>query len=277
MIHDLDSVLEQLMIREIPIKDGEVEIAFDQPTREWAARLSRPTLNVFLHDIRENLKLRHSQQWTVEQNPDGTATQRRSPVRVDLHFMITAWANEPEDEHNLLAGTLMALFRQSGLPQDLLPEGLQDQPRPIPLQVAQTDELRNPADVWSALDNEIRPAVVLTVTLAIDPYKPITTPLVRTRELRFGQAVDPLSDQALIEGTEDVFWSFGGTIHTDRPLDQLRLRLVERGLDLPLKEDGQFAVSGLRAGDYTLEVAANGRTLKQKKISVPGPDYELEV
>lgn len=277
MIHDLDEVLRQLMIREIPIRNGEVDIVFDQPTREWAARLSRPTLNVFLHDIRENLKLRHSQQWIVEQNPDGTATQRRTPVRVDLHFMITAWANEPDDEHNLLARTLMALFRQPHLPHELLTESLVDQPQPVRLQVAQTDELRNPADVWNALDNEIRPSVVLTVTLAIDPYKPLITPLVSTRELRFGQAADPSVEQELAEGSEDVFWSIGGTIRTDRPIEDLRLTLVERGLDVPIQEEGQFAIPRLRAGDYTLEVAANGRALKRSKITVPAPDYELIV
>jgi len=176
MIHDLDDVLRQLLINEIPIRNSEVDIVFDQPTREWAARLSRPTLNVFLHDIRENLKLRHSQQWIVEQNPDGTATQRRTPVRVDLHYIITAWANAPDDEHSLLARTLMALFRGPSLPQDLLPESLQDQPQPIPLEVAQIDELRNPPDVWNALDNEIRPSVVLTVTLALDPHLPLRSP-----------------------------------------------------------------------------------------------------
>jgi hypothetical protein len=277
MFHDLDEVLRQLLIREIPIRNSEVDVVFDQPTRDWAARLSRPTLDVFLHDIRENLKLRHSQQWIVEQNPDGTATQRRTPVRVDLHYMITAWANEPDDEHNLLARTLMALFRQPHLPQDLLPESLQDQPRPIPLQVAQVDEFRNPPDVWNALDNEIRPSVVLTVTLAIDPYAPLTTTLVRTREVRFGQTLKPEELQELVEGTEDVFWSIGGTIHTDRPLEELRLTLVERGLDVPILEEGQFAIPRLRAGDYTLDVAANGRSLKRSKITVPAPDYELEV
>ena len=100
MFHDLDEVLRQLLIREIPIKNGEVDIKFDQTSREWSARLSRPTLSLFLHNIRENVKLRASQQWTVERNPDGTATQRRTPARVALHYMITAWANEPDDEHN---------------------------------------------------------------------------------------------------------------------------------------------------------------------------------
>jgi len=277
MIHDLDDVLRQLLIREIPIKNSEVDVVFDQPTREWAARLSRPTLNVFLHDIRENLKLRHSQQWIVEQNPDGTATQRRTPVRVDLHYMITAWANEPDDEHSLLARTLMALFRRPSLPQDLLTDSLRDQPHPIPLEVAQVDEFRNPPDVWNALDNEIRPSVVLTVTLAIDPYLPLITPLVSTRELRFGQAEKPAERTELTEGTEDVFWSVGGTIHTDRPFEELHLTLVERGLDVPIKEEGQFSINGLRAGDYTLEVATDGRSLKRSKITVPAPDYELNI
>ncbi|MGD8598998.1 MAG: Pvc16 family protein [Anaerolineae bacterium] len=276
MFHDLDEVLRQLLIREMPIENGEVDLTFEQPTREWAARLSRPTLNLFLHDIRENLKLRHSQQWMVEQNTDGTATQRRVPVRVDLHYMVTAWANEPDDEHNLLARALMALFRQPHLPEELLPESLQGQPRPIPLQVAQDDELRNPADVWNALDNEIRPSIVLTLTVSLDPYQPQVTPLVRTREVRFGQAADP-SQQALDPGSEEVFWSIGGTVHSKRPVEELRLTLVERGLQIPLQEEGQFAINGLRAGEYTLEIASNGDRLKQAKITVPSPDFDVTV
>ncbi|MGD8466245.1 MAG: Pvc16 family protein [Anaerolineae bacterium] len=276
MFHELDEVLRQLLIREMPIENGEVDLTFEQPTREWAARLSRPTLNLFLHDIRENLKLRHSQQWMVEQNTDGTATQRRVPVRVDLHYMVTAWANEPDDEHNLLARALMALFRQPHLPEELLPESLQGQPRPIPLQVAQDDELRNPADVWNALDNEIRPSIVLTLTVSLDPYQPQVTPLVRTREVRFGQAADP-SQQALDPGSEEVFWSIGGTVHSKRPVEELRLTLVERGLQIPLQEEGQFAINGLRAGEYTLEIASNGDRLKQAKITVPSPDFDVTV
>jgi hypothetical protein len=279
MLHELDEVLRQLLIREIPIKNGEVDIAFDQPEREWSTRLSRPTLNLFLHDIRENLKLRASQQWLIEHNPDGTATQRRTPVRVDLHYMITAWANEPDDEHNLLARALMALFRQPHLPQDLLPDSLKDQPTPIPLRVAQEDELRNVADVWNALDNEMRPSIALTVTLALDPYLPLTTPLVRTRELRIGQSAEPLSETLVQEFGPDVFWTIGGTVRTDKSLEDLHLTLVERGQEVPIQVEegeGRFTIGKLRAGDYTLEVAADGKS-KRHKIAVPAPDYELEV
>jgi hypothetical protein len=47
VIADLDEVLRELLTREIDIKDNEVDITFDQPKREWSARLSKPTLNLF--------------------------------------------------------------------------------------------------------------------------------------------------------------------------------------------------------------------------------------
>lgn len=277
MFHDLDEVLRQLLIREIPIKNGDVDIDFDQPSREWASRLSRPTLNIFLHDVRENTKLRGSQQWTIQQNPDGTVTQRRTPVRVALHYMITAWANEPDDEHNLLARALMCLFRQPHLPTDLLPESLQDQPAPVPLEVAQWESLGNPADVWNALDNEIRPAITLIITLALDPYKPFVTPLVRTRELRIGQSERPVT-QTLVEAfPPDVYWTVGGTVHTKKALADVKLKLVERDLAITLQDEGRFTIGKLQAGDYTLEVSANGSKPKRHKITVPAPDYDLNI
>ena len=42
----------------MPTKKNEADLAFDQPNREWSARLNRPTLNIFLHDMHENVKLR---------------------------------------------------------------------------------------------------------------------------------------------------------------------------------------------------------------------------
>jgi hypothetical protein len=278
MIHDLDEVLRQLLIREIPIKNGEVDIKFDQPKREWSSRLSRPTLNLFLYDVRENAKLRQAQPtWHLERHDDGTATRRLKPVRVDLHYMVTAWTTEPEDEHRLLTGTLLALFRNPQLPEDLLPESFQNQPVPIAIMVAQDEELQNPADVWSALDNEMRPAITCVVTMALDPYHPITGPMVRTRELRIGPSSLPPSQKLNKETEPHVFWTIGGTVHTDKPLEDLRLTLVERGLDVPLQPEGRFAIGSLEAGDYTLELAVDGGRPIHYKITVPSPDYDIEV
>jgi Pvc16 N-terminal domain len=286
MIDDLDEVLRQFLIRDLPIKNGEVDIKFDQPKREWSARVSRPTLNLFLYDIRENQKLRQTQPaWELTQNGDGTVTKRRKPARVDLHYMITAWAAEPEDEHRLLSRSLMVLFRYPALPEELLPEILQSQPVPIPLMVAQYDELRTPSDVWNVLDNEMRPALACIVTLAIDPYLPIVTPLVRTRELRIGPSRVPSLHESEIDlrldarTGADLFWTIGGTLHSEQPLDleKAHLVLVERGLEVPLQPEGRFVIGHLVAGEYTLEISVAGRPPRRYSIAVPAADYDLEV
>lgn len=194
----------------------------------------------------------------------------------------------------------MALFRHDNLPQALLPPIFQNQPVPIPLKVAQYDELRNPSDVWSALDNELRPSVNCMVTLALNPFEPIDAPLVTTRELRIGPSSEPIlqildSDRRAAEREQqpddkkdkvaayvindqpDIFWTIGGTINTKQPLDRLRLVLVEQGYQIPVQPEGRFAIGNLKSGSYTLEISAEGQKPKRHKITVPSPDYEIKV
>ncbi len=268
MINDLDETLRRLLIRELPIKNGEVNIEFDQPKREWSARLNRPTLNVFLHDLRENATLRQTD-WEIKRNGDGKVTKQRTPVRMDLHYMITAWAKESDDEHRLLARTIIALFRHPTLPDDLLTESLRSQPVPIPVRVAEPDALRNPADIWSAMDNELRPAIACIVTLAFNPYQAFTGPIVKTRDLRFRQVAE--------DEVQDRFWMVGGTLRGTGPFDQIHLTLNERGLDVPVAPNGDFIVGNLDKGEYTLTISVEGRELQQHQISVPSPTYDIEL
>ena len=278
MIDDLDEALRSLLVREIPIKNGEVEIKFEQPRREWSAHLSKPTLNIFLYDLRENVKLRGSENWQVTRNKNNTVSQKRNPVRMDLHYMVTAWANDPDDEHRLLTRVLLALFRHPDLPKELLPASLQHQPAPISLQVAQEADLNSPSDVWSALDNELKPAVVLTITLVLDPYEAIVAPIVRTREITFGQAAAPQEAQELVaQAGRSAYWTVGGELRSKKPIQSLSLALVERDETIRLDEGGRFTVGHLRTGNYTLAVSSNGEVLKTFPIKVPSPEYELEV
>ncbi|MGQ9683351.1 MAG: Pvc16 family protein [Anaerolineae bacterium] len=277
MISELDEVLRQLLIRELPVKNGEITIEFHQPKREWSARLNRPTLNLYLHHVAENTTLRQPE-WELHRNGDGTATRRRTPIRVDLHYMVTAWANEPEDEHRLLTRALMVLYRNAVLPDDLLPESMRDQPVPIPVKVADPENLRNPADIWSALDNELRPAIACVVTLALNPYQAFTGPLVRTRELRFGQAQGlPEQPQMGEAGVLDRFWMVGGNLRGVEPGAGHTLTLAERGLTVPVAPDGRFVIGNLQAGNYTLEVTTEGRKAVRRSITVPSANYDLEV
>lgn len=280
MLGDVDEALRKLFIREIPIRDNQVDVTFDQPKREWSARISQPTLNLFLYDVRENKTLRQTRpMWEVMETDDGTPSRRRRPVRMDLHYMISAWAAEPEDEHQLLSGALMSLMRYPHLPEELLPETLRDQPVPIPLMAAQYDEMRNPADIWSAMDNEVKPALVCIITIAVNPYMPVPLPkaIVSPPEFSFRQTEQPREAESVVNLQENALWTVGGLIQTKLPLNTIHLTVAELRLELPIRADGRFVIEGIHAGSYTLNIEAKGQEPRQQRISIPAPDYTVEV
>ncbi len=285
MIPDVDEALRKLLIQEIDIKGNEVDIQFDQPRREWSSRVSKPTLNLFLFDLRENLRLRGAEQFTTINRSDGTSEVRRNPVRMDLRYLMTAWVKEAEDEHLLLASALMGLLRNPFLPQSCLTEALKNQPTPIPLEVATFPPEAGPVDkfseIWGVLDNEMRPGVLVTITISLDPYQPLVFKQVRSREMRFLQ--DPAIGQQpraepAIKSLSKTYWVTGGTIKSEKyDLSTLSVVLVEKQLPVELKEGGQFTLSKLTEGEYHLDILFNKKVLKRQKINVPGSDYEIQV
>ncbi|MCE1254728.1 MAG: DUF4255 domain-containing protein [Anaerolineae bacterium] len=286
MIADVDDVLRKMLIREIDIKGNEVDIAFDQPKREWSSRLSKPTINLFLFDIRENLRLRGAEQYSKTTRDDGIVEVRRNPTRMDLRYIMTAWVKEAEDEHLLLSTALMGLLRNPFIPADLLPERLQDQPSSIPLEVATFPPEAGPIDkfseIWGVLDNEMRPGIILTVTVSMDPYSPALFPPVKTRQTRFVQSSgeDKLEfSKAMITKPEShTYWSIGGKVKSEKyDPSSLTIILTEKNQPVEINEAGQFVVDKVLEGEYHLDVLYNKKVLKRQKIHVPGPDYEILV
>jgi hypothetical protein len=53
----LSTTLRRLLMSKLPDVDRPKEITFDQPTREASVRWSKPALNLFLYDLRENADL----------------------------------------------------------------------------------------------------------------------------------------------------------------------------------------------------------------------------
>jgi hypothetical protein len=177
---DLDSTIRELLIKHVPLSTSEIDVSFDAPDREWSGRLSRPAVNVFLYDIRENLHLRETA-WDVERS-NGAITKRKAPMRFDVRYQVTVWARAAEDEHRLLWRVLGALARNSLIPDDVLQGGLKNQPFPISAMTAQPEQVPpNLSEVWQSIDNRIRPSLTYVVTLALDPNVVETIPPVLSR------------------------------------------------------------------------------------------------
>jgi len=283
MIDDLDETIRQLLVAEIPIKNGEVNVAFDQPKREWSARLSKPTINLFLYDVRENNILRQHQ-WERLPNgngrPEDLARLKRTPFRVDCIYMLTTWANDPEDEHRLLCRAMLALFRFPGLPEDRLVGAVRHPTFEIQARLAVHDRLTNPAEVWSSLDNELRPSIPYIVTMELDPWTEITGPLVGAMLLRLGQAAGLPDAPHLMTGTETAMVFIGGTVHAEAggaPLPDVEVTVEDTRLLATTDLQGRFVLGSLPPGSYRLLARSPGGQLIARVVTVPGKtgDYDM--
>jgi hypothetical protein len=167
MIHDLDKTLEKILYTKGNLNRNDVDIVFDTPDREWASRLGRPTINCWAFDMRENMKLR-SMQHQVVRNGD-TASVLFPSIRIDMSYLVTAWARKMEDEHQLIWRALAAL-RQTPVIAVGDTEGmLRYQQKDIPLLVATpSDHPVNLADLWGVLDNVMHLGFTLVATLELD-------------------------------------------------------------------------------------------------------------
>ncbi|MXM66333.1 DUF4255 domain-containing protein [Streptomyces sp. HUCO-GS316] len=194
MIHEVDEGLRRLL-GESGLEASGVDVVFDAPTRDWAARRSAPTVCVFLYHIREDATRRGT--GAGEVYDDGHLVARRSPPRwFELTYLVTAWANRPQDEHRLLSQVLTCLVANDTLPARLLTGTLAELGLTVGLDTAGA-ALDAPAasDVWSALGGEMKASLAVRVraplagvTTAAAP--PVTEGLVvRSAAGREGQEV----------------------------------------------------------------------------------------
>lgn len=216
MIREIDDALRDLVRTRAGMADSDVEVVFDAPTTDWAARRNAPTVNMFLYDIREDPRWRE-RGWTPQREPDGTISSRTpAPHLFKLSYLVTAWTSRPEDEHRLLDALLSTLLGQSVLPPELLGGALAG--RQIPMTVGMPPpEDRGFADVWSSLGGQLKPSidVVLTAPFSAGPVLPAGPPVQSPTVIDLDDRVDggrerarrhvppPLSEAAIARGVVD--------------------------------------------------------------------------
>ena len=179
MINEVDEALHGLLTEVVLAATG-TEVVFEPPRKDWAARRSAPTVDLFLYDIREDTT--HRQAGRIEQKDgEGVVTKVWEPPRwYRLSYLVTGWTRLPQDEHRLLSALLAGLVGEPLLPASRLTGSLAELGLPVRLDIALPPvESRSLADLWNALGGELKPSLDLVVTAPLAVPGTVPAPPVR--------------------------------------------------------------------------------------------------
>ncbi|NET24649.1 Pvc16 family protein [Okeania sp. SIO1I7] len=256
---------------------AEAQISFERPSETFSP--GQTTVNLFLYDIREHLELR-SNEPSIEMR-GGQAIIHNPPKRIACSYLVTAWPvggeELPLQEHRLLSQVLQVFSAYPTIPEIPFLENtrLANQEPPLPLVTAQVDGVQSVAELWTALGNQLRPSITVTVTVSMkELFEPEPTPIVITQDLQLGQQLSSSSEQ-FVPGTEQRFFRIGGRV-TDaenKPVVGATVILVEPNLTVATDGNGQYSIGSIPAGAYTLRVQLED-LVQEVNITIPVENTE---
>ncbi len=283
MIQDVDETIRQILVKKGKLNGGDIDISFDQPTGEWAGSLTRPTINAYLYDIRENVELR-SRDFRVERE-NGIARRILDPVRVDLSYIFTVWTRNIEDEHRLLWRVLHTLSLQRSIKPVDAEGALVRQQYDMPTKVALPSEaIRNLPDLWGVMENQLRPAINFQITVALDIGEVLEAPLVRTTRLDVGPySIDVprtlrRGDNGAFAEMVDSIYHIGGRLYQGKtPVSNAHISIDDHPFEVVSDPSGRYVFVNVPPGEYTLRVETAGGKAHTLPITVPSDSYDIKL
>jgi hypothetical protein len=269
---DLDEALRTLLRRELERHGFEgVEIAFDAPASDWSAKLTSPTVNLFLYDLRENVSQSEATPRNVRVN--GAVMAAPPPMRLEVTYSVTAWTKAVEDEHRLLSQVLAILFSHTALPADLLGGRLASasQLRAIETEVGRPKEEK--ADFWTSIGGRYKASVDYAVRLEVESGLMFTRgPEVRTQTMRLQQSDAP-------RRTMEELQRFGGVVRDadGEPVADAWVVMPDLGRFATSDRDGRFLFDGVRGGEYRVVARNAAGEEAAATVKVPGGGADLEL
>jgi hypothetical protein len=161
MLEHVDAALEALFRAQVPLSAQGVDVTFETPTKEWSARLNRPTVNLFLWDLKRSSE--HARAGVERVERDGVAMSRMALPVVELRYLVTAWTSDHRDERALLGGLLRAVLATRQIPPTFVPAELHET---LTMRLARTGE--TPLDVFKLVDNTMKAALDVAVVTPFD-------------------------------------------------------------------------------------------------------------
>jgi Pvc16 N-terminal domain/Carboxypeptidase regulatory-like domain len=271
-IADLDEALRLLLKRELDKHGFEgVEIEFDAPSKEWSGKLTGPTVDLFLYDLREASD--RAELTPTETRGNGVARVAPPPLHLELSYAVTAWTKAVEDEHRLLSQVLAILFSYQRIPDELiesLPEAA------ARLKGAETSVGRpreEKADFWTSVGGQYKASVDFVVHITIESGAVFERgPEVRVPTLRAA-----LSERAA--ATVSEFHRLGGVVRDSagQPVPHAWVALPDNGRWAASDHQGRFHFARVTVGAHTIVARTSSGDEAKLTVRVPGEPVDLVI
>jgi hypothetical protein len=274
MIHDVDATLQALLAEELgrvpgcPVRDPE-QITFSPPAVAEAYQDGEARVNLFLHDVRENLDERDGTFYrrpgvdSVRGGIAPTVGLQRARVKLNLMYLVTAHAaNDPLTEHRLLSDALGVLLTYLAVDPTYHRGSLATLgANSVLLAVAQPEHREDPSSLWQVLGGTLKPSLALQVTAPFNPFGTVWHKVVR--EAVFGTVSNSTGagepGRPVEVGGQSV--SAAGIVvdqGTQAPVGGVQVQIEGRPTPSRTDARGIFVVTNLPSGSHTLHFTHPG-------------------
>ncbi len=169
------------------------------PQKNWCAGKhesvadNHPIINIYLFDIQEAKELNQSSDATTSINENKITKIEANPY-IHLFYIITVYGintnnNLIENEHQLLSELLKIVLSNKYIPKKHLYEyEVQSSLPKIAMELVHTKllETGDSLNIWSALDQYLKPALYLKVTVPVNIDKKIESSMVLSKMIQLG-------------------------------------------------------------------------------------------
>jgi len=267
---DFDEALRALLKRELARHGFEgVDIAFDAPARDWSGKLTNPTVNCYLYDLREATEQASATPRDVRVN-GGAVVERPPALKLEATYAVTAWTKAVEDEHRLLSQVLAILFSHRTFPADLVAEHLSASVAAGGLQTSVGRPREDKSDFWSAVGGQYKASVDYVVRMDVESGAFVERgPEVRVQRLHAVVKDGP-------GRTVSELVRFGGTVaDAGGPVADAWVALPDLGRWTSTDDQGRFRFDRIATG----KVRVVARTARGQEAAmtadVPGTAVDL--
>jgi Pvc16 N-terminal domain/Carboxypeptidase regulatory-like domain len=269
-IADLDEALRTLLRRELKRHGFEgVEVAFDAPSKEWSGKLTSPTVDLFLYDLREASS--RAQIAPDERRGNGQAVATPPSLQLELTYAVTAWTKAVEDEHRLLSQVLAILFSYRRLPAELLDGALDGGTVLARAETSVGRPREEKADFWTSVGGQYKASIDFVVHIQVASGASfVRGPEVRTQTVRTRMSDGPAR-------TLTELHRIAGTVNDadGQPVAEAWVAIPALGLWTATSRDGRFRFDRIEPGTHHVVTRTASGDEAQATLEVPGGIVDL--